>query len=311
MEHFVTLFDKLYLPQGLALHSSMVKNIASFKLWILCVDDETYAVMVKLKLANVSLLKLSELETEDLLSVKSDRTTGEYCWTLTPFAPRFVFEADTTVKRVTYIDADLWFRKDPRPIFEEFDRSQKSVLITDHAYAAEFDQSETSGQYCVQFMIFEREQSECVRKHWEQNCIEWCYNRVEDGKMGDQKYLDAWPVEFPDYVHVLEDKGLCLGPWNAKLFPYGKSVFFHFHGLRICSEKKVDIGRYPLPGVVYRKIYSPYLAQLRASVSLLKSYNFLIGKQTSHRNRFKNVLKRTCQGPANAITGFLGSSGNY
>ena len=311
MEHFVTLFDKLYLPQGLVLHSSMVKNIPSFKLWILCVDDETYAVMDKLKLANVSLLKLSELETEDLLSVKPDRTTGEYCWTLTPFAPRFVFEADSTVNRVTYIDADLWFRKDPKPIFDEFDHSKKSVLITDHAYAPEFDQSETSGQYCVQFMIFERKLGECVRESWEQNCIEWCYNRVEDGKMGDQKYLDAWPDEFPDHVHVLEEKELCLMPWNATRFPHGNSVFYHFHGLRICSDRKVDIGGYPLPAVVYQQIYRPYLTELRASVDLLETNNFLIEKQTSHKSRFKNILKRRFPRLLNIGAGLRGYSGNY
>ncbi|HAO68133.1 MAG TPA: glycosyl transferase, partial [Verrucomicrobiales bacterium] len=42
MEHYVTLFNSLFLPQGLALYQSMVKKVQDFNLWILCVDEETY-----------------------------------------------------------------------------------------------------------------------------------------------------------------------------------------------------------------------------------------------------------------------------
>jgi hypothetical protein len=48
------------------------------------------------------------------------------------------------VGRVTYLDADLWFRKNPTPIFQEFDKSGKDVSITDHAYSPEYDLSEKS-----------------------------------------------------------------------------------------------------------------------------------------------------------------------
>jgi len=187
MENYVTLFDNLFLPQGLALHMSMVRHIRLFTLWILCVDDETFEVLNNLKLSNVKLLQLSKLETLELLKIKPTRSKGEYCWTLTPFAPRFVFEADPNVKRVTYLDADLCFRKNPKLIFEEFTESGKQVLITDHGYSPEYDQSGTSGQFCVQFMIFNREGGENVRIWWEERCIEWCYARYEEGKFGDQK----------------------------------------------------------------------------------------------------------------------------
>ena len=121
MEHYVTLFDSLYLPQGLALHMSMERHAREYTLWILCMDDKVYEVLTKLNLPNVCLLNLSKLETEELKLVKPTRTKGEYCWTLTPFAPRFVFEANPAVPRVTYLDADVWFRKNPEPIFREFD----------------------------------------------------------------------------------------------------------------------------------------------------------------------------------------------
>jgi hypothetical protein len=275
MEHFVTLFNSLFLPQGLALHQSMERHVQEYVLWVLCVDDETYDVLDKLALPNVRLLKLSAIETEELLSVKPGRTIAEYCWTLTPFAPRFVFEADATVERVTYLDADLWFRKHPKPIFEELDASKEQVLITDHGYSPEYDQSAISGQFCVQFMTFTREGGEPVRKWWEERCVEWCYARFEDGKFGDQKYLDDWPERFGSLVHVLQDKERTLAPWNASRFPYANAVFYHFHGLRIISKNQLQIGGYSLPLALTQHVYAPYCDDLKAALNQLEAIQFV------------------------------------
>ena len=276
VEHFVTLFNSLFLPQGLALHISMERHVRAYILWILCVDDEAYEVLGRLDLPNVRRLKLSDLETPELLEVKPTRTVGEYCWTLTPFAPRFVFEADPNVMRVTYIDADLWFRKHPKPLFDELDVSGKPVLVTDHAYAPEYDQSALSGQYCVQFMTFIPGRSEHVRKWWEDRCIEWCFARFEDGKFGDQKYLDDWPMRFSDDVHVLRDKELALAPWNAFRFPYSSAVFYHFHGLRLLSKNRVETGNYVLPIPLRLNVYQTYFADLRNAVKQLESVGFIL-----------------------------------
>jgi len=275
MEHYVTLFDSLFLPQGLALHMSMERHVGAYTLWILCMDDEVHDAIKKLELPNVRLMQLSKLETPELLAIKPTRSKGEYCWTLTPFAPRFVFEANSEVSRVTYLDADLWFRKNPVAIFSEFDGSGKNVLITDHAYAPEYDQSATSGQYCVQFMTFTRNGGEVVLKWWEERCIEWCYAHFEDAKFGDQKYLDDWPKRFADSVHVLSNKELTLAPWNATRFPYGNSVTWHFHSLRISLNYRkslvVTYGSYLLPKCTRENVYQPYFIDLRTAVGRIKN----------------------------------------
>ena len=283
MEHYVTLFNSLFLPQGLALHRSLERQASGFVLWVLCVDDEVHDVLTRLELSNVCLLKLSDVETEDLKRVKKERTIAEYCWTLTPFSIRFVFETDSSVSRVTYLDADLWFLKSPAIIFREFEMSGKQVLITDHGYAPEYDQSATSGQYCVQFMTFTRD-AEPVRKWWEDRCIEWCYARFEDGKFGDQRYLDDWPERFPEFVCVLENKESALAPWNATRFPYSNGVFWHFHGLRII-EKRSNLyayyGAYPLPKCTQLYVYEPYLKDLRKSIDKLLEHRIDVGGQRS------------------------------
>jgi hypothetical protein len=282
MEHYVTLFDSLFLPQGMALQKSMERCVNSYTLWVLCVDDETYNTLKMLSLSNVQLLNLSELESYELRQAKKERTKGEYCWTLTPFAPKFVFESDQTIKRVTYLDADLWFRKNPELIFREFDESGKNILITDHSYAPAYDQSSTSGQYCVQFIIFNREGGEIVRQWWEDRCIEWCYAKVEDGKFGDQKYLDIWPAIFSTDVHILKNKELVLAPWNATRYPYGNSVIWHFHGARLLKRRNkisFQFGSYPLPMVTRKYVYHVYIEDLRDVIQELKKVDFIVQSQ--------------------------------
>ena len=271
MEHYVTLFDSLFLPQALALHASMQRHAGEYRLWMLCVDDAAHDALARLNLPRVHALRAAEFETPELLRARAERSRGEYCWTLTPFAPRIVLDTDASVTRVTYLDADLWFRASPTPVFDEFNASGAGVLITDHAYAPAFDQSASSGRYCVQFMTFDRDRGEPVRGWWAERCLEWCYARFEDGKFGDQKYLDDWPERFGSQVHVLRDSGLMLAPWNATRFPYSESVVYHFHGLRLVDGGRVDIGpSYPLPQPLLRHVYEPYLDDLRAAMSLLR-----------------------------------------
>lgn len=286
MEHFVTLFNASYLPQGIALHRSMELHVKPYVLWILCVDNETHDVLTRLNLPNVRQLKLSEFETPELLKVKRERTIGEYCWTLTPFAPRFVFDADSGVERVTYVDADIWFRQNPEPIFSEFEAASKSVLITDHAYAPEYDQSASSGKYCVQFMTFVRDGGEAVRKWWEERCVEWCFDRVENGKFGDQKYLDDWPTRFKDDVHVLENKDLILAPWNANIKDHVKACIYHFHGLRIIGNRNFILhGSYIVPRHVKSEIYFPYCTELTIAIENLRANGVLIPQSASLKLR--------------------------
>jgi len=278
MEHYVTLFDSLFLPQGLALYQSMERHVRQYTLWVLCVDNETFTTLNRLCLPNIRLLQLSRLETPELRDAKTSRTIAEYCWTLTPFAPRFVFAADPAISRVTYLDADMWFRKTPDPIFEEFAESKKEVLITEHAYAPEYDQSEIAGEYCVQFITFTRTGGELVRKWWEERCIEWCYSRHENGKFGDQKYLDDWPERFRDAVHVLKQRHLLLAPWNATRFPYSGAIAYHFHGLRVCKRIILSSG-YALPDPIVNFVYKLYLSDLKYSISLLASHGIKIRNQ--------------------------------
>ena len=156
MEHFVTCFDSFFLPQGLALYQSLSNQVNDFTLWVICLNDSAADILSKRSLPNIRLLKLSDLENQKLLSVKTTRSRTEYIWTLSPFIPGWIFEADKSVDRVTYLDADMFFFNNPSRIYKEFEESGKAILITEHAYDKKYDQSLMLGKFCVQFIIYKR-----------------------------------------------------------------------------------------------------------------------------------------------------------
>ena len=279
IEHFVTLFDSKFLPMGMALHDSLMIHAQPFHLWILCMDELVEKQLKQISLSHVTLIPRKEIETQELLAVKPGRTLGEYCWTLTPFAPQAVFNRDPNVKSVTYLDADIFFFDDPRILLSELDQSRKHILITEHAYDPKYDQALASGRFCVQFMTFRKTQQAIkVMKWWQERCIEWCFARVEDEKFGDQKYLDCWPELFDGIVHIVQQVEKTLAPWNvlffekkigAKIYP----VFYHFQTLRIISSRKIQMYFGYKIGKLGLSLYDQYLKNLRKCFTVLKTYH--------------------------------------
>jgi hypothetical protein len=244
---FCTLFDRNYLARGLVLYRSLERACADFRLRVFCMDAETKTLLDRLALPRLTAIGLDELEARDsdLLAVKPTRTQLEYCWTATPSVCAYSFDVEPGLEQITYLDADVMFFGDPGPIFDELGGG--SVLIVPHRYAPQSRHlEETSGVYNVQFVTFRRDERGLEALHWwRDRCIEWCYYRVEDGKLGDQKYLDDWPERF-EGVHVLEHVGGGLAPWNVSNYaleardgrPFVDGVplvFYHYHSLKLFS----------------------------------------------------------------------------
>ena len=300
IEHFVTLFDNNFLPMGMCLHASLIKHGQPFHLWIVCMDELVEQNLRHLELPCVSLIPLSEVEDERLLAVKPTRSRGEYCWTLTPFAPQFVFDRDPSVERVTYLDADLFFFDAPRLLLDEFTALAKHVLITEHAYDPRYERSgraKRGGRFCVQFITF-RNTTEAAKVMcwWQDRCLEWCYARVEDGKFGDQKYLDVWPELFGDEVHILRQKEKTLAPWNVSYYEKlgrGKitPVFYHFHGLRLESESKLLLYSGYKVGEAANDLYQNYIACLKSILAKLLNYGISIPYLPRRNDLWGRIIK--------------------
>lgn len=295
MEHYVTLFNKDYIPQGITLFNSMKNFCGKFTLWIICLDEVTLKYLSDLHFKEIICLNIDQILSKDILKLKYDRSFSEFCWTITPNLPTLIFQKDKTVKRVTYIDADICFFKSPTPIFQEFENSDSAVLITEHSYLDIVDQTNTSGTYCVQFVIFKRDISELILEIWKQQCIIWCSSKYESGKFGDQKYLDSWPALYSNLVHVLSKTMYCQAPWNSIKFEPNEAIFFHFHGTKILTSDVISIGTYPLKKQQLDYFYTPYAKQLfktQDTVKFLLNIKFRFTKVVVLRIYLFNFLKK-------------------
>jgi hypothetical protein len=271
MLNFCTLFDYNFLPYGLNLHYSLLKNCKNFHLYIFAFDDRCFKVLTKLKLSHTTIITLSEFEDNELLAVKPTRTNGEYCWTCTPSTILFCLNK-FNLDSCTYVDSDVFFYDNPQHLINEMGNSE--ILLTLHRYSQEYDQTEKSGKFCVQFMTFlNKKDGRIALEWWRKACLNWCFNRVEDGKFGDQKYLDDWEIRF-DKVHVLQNRSGGIAPWNIQQFEikesnsllYIKNLnfisrlnFYHFHGLRFTVNGNVNLSEYKLPDSALKYLYEPYI----------------------------------------------------
>lgn len=272
MYNYCTLFDSNYLTRGLALYESLKFYSTDFHLYIFAFDNRSLDLLKKLSLEHATIIGLLEFEDEELLAVKPTRSIGEYCWTCTPSVIKYCLD-NYDIDNCTYVDADIYFYSDPSILIEEME--DKSVLITEHRYTPKYDQSATSGIYCVQFMTFKRDkQAMHILNWWREACLLWCFNRFEDGKFGDQKYLDDWPERF-EGIHVLVNLGGGVAPWNIQQYDLKSNsielVFYHFHGLQFIKGDRVRLSSYDLTTEDINIIYKPYISHLNQIQARLNS----------------------------------------
>ena len=276
MLNFTTLFDSNYMSRGLALYQSLVNNCNSFHLYIFAFDNQCYEELNNMALIHSTVIGLCDFEDNALLSIKGNRTQTEYCWTSSGKTIEYVMD-HFNKDLVTYIDADIFFFMDPKEIFNQM--KNNSVIITPHRYSKQYDQTDISGKYCVQFVSFRNDiEGRKVLNWWITRCIEWCYNRVEDKRFGDQKYLDYF-MDISSKVVDMVDFGVGLAPWNCQQYTYKLKkdieisinkdtynlIFFHFHGMkfdRINSCVLLSRG-YEIPRFVKKRIYLPYIKQIQ------------------------------------------------
>lgn len=300
-EHYCTLFNASFLPMGVAMIKSLLSVQFNSHVFVLCLDELTGEILKKIFPTSVVTIGISELEKQysELLKVKKARTFGEYCWTLTPYINLYTIQ-NYNVNRITYLDADLFFFKNPQIFIEEMILHKKHVLITEHGYDPKYDQTKTSGKFCVQFVTFQNSpQGLEVLTWWKERCLEWCYNRFEDGKFGDQMYLDIWPDKFKYAVHILEMKHLILAPWNVKYYLKTNNevpVFYHFHGFRLLSTKRVLLYNSYKIGRKAKFIYNIYLKKISEALNLIKGNEFYIQEKfpenkVSFSRKLRNFVK--------------------
>ena len=280
MRHYCTYFDTHYMLRGLTLYRSLQRHAGDFTLWVLCCDELAFQNLQTLDLPNLKPVRLSEVERFEpqLQGAKANRNHVEYLWTLSPIWPLYLFDRDPSIEMLTYLDADLFFYSSPEPLFTEM--GDNSISMFGHRFPERSKYMEVNGVYNVGWLSFRRDENalDCLNE-WRAQCLEWCYDRCEAGKYGDQTYLDNWPRDHKG-VCVLQHQGAGIAPWNWTEYEFSKRktskggeqltcndaplIFFHFHGLRFLTSWLYDAfySGYlhgEMPPQLRRWIFGPYL----------------------------------------------------
>ena len=157
----------------------------------------------------------------------------------------------------------------------------KDILICAHNYAnPTTPETYAPGVFNVGWLTFRTSPvgMECLTR-WANDCIEWCYDRVEGDKYADQKYLDAWPARYGDKL-MIAPRTLDYGPWGIRKNDLslvdntpcveGKPIIaFHYSGVRIIDDMHYTTTHafaYQT-ATILKLIYDPYVKSLQKSTS--------------------------------------------
>lgn len=313
MIHFCTLFDSAYLDKGLALHKSLERVCRDYTLYVFCFDRTAHDVLSQMKLPHVIPIHHSEVETPQLLKLKAERSKAEYCWTCTPVIIEYVLD-HYEVDSCTYVDADLYFFHDPEVLFREIRESGAGIVITEHRFPDTRSGRKwlaKSGKYCVEFNYFDQsEEARSALAWWKEKCFEWCYALYEPDRMGDQKYLEQFPIRFKG-VRELQHLGGGGAPWNLNQYELADGgegivlrekrtgkvfqlVFYHFQNVRYLPGNKVNVNSGTGDRKLKRAIYLPYLREIEECRRMTeKEYGLRYAVKKSYSsNKFKAFLQR-------------------
>ena len=270
--HFCTYFDHQYLPRGMVMLKSLHEHYLQAHVHVLCLSDECHVALSAMAYPFVTLIRLDELEAADLelAATRSTRSRIEYYFTITSCLLWHLLN-EHGLDEVTYLDADMMFFSSPEPLFDE--AGDASVIITPHRFSPHLKHLSKYGLYNVSWMTFRNTPPGLVCLSWYRKaCLEWCFDRLEERRYADQKYLDVFPVSFAG-VHIMTHPGGGLAPWNLE----GADICESPTGLRIAGAPLIFYhaqGVMHIAGPFYITGLQAYRAKLNnpAVVSFLKEY---------------------------------------
>lgn len=280
---YTTLFDSTYLARGLVMIESLLRHsqyrLAQPEIHVLCMDKECYEKLSRLDTASAYPLEIYEIGEEEL-ELQRDRTWQEFCWMMASVFTHTVMTGGRH-PAITYLDADLMFFSDPEQIHDEID--ERSIAIVPHGFHPQDEPNYiANGIYNVSWVSFAGPIGLSCLTRWKDQCIEWCYYRNEDGKFGDQKYLDAWPELYGKDLAVLDVARSGVAPWNLRNYPslvrpynFSDLIFYHYSGFK---ERPGQNRQYTLAGPGWRinddikqQIYQPYIRAYERAKRIIKA----------------------------------------
>jgi len=253
-QNFCVIAGKEYCMKIMAFYESLVKNSNNFNLWVCCTDAITYKFLNEKNLKNMHLIRVEEIEDDQLRAVKQERMINEYCWTLKSFVIEYILK-NNDVEQVLYCDGDIYFFSNPDSIFNEW--GSASIFLTPQRDLDWVEQK--YGKYQAGIVGFRKDETGLAAvQWWKDRCIEWCSvvesNNFKISLQGDKVFINNDPL-----------------------------VAYHFSCLTIYSSDKYDLWNMHQLNIqkeIMNYIYVPYLDHLERVI-------------TSYQNSYPGIIKAT------------------
>ena len=283
---------------------SLNKWASNFTLHIICMDIHTLEYLKNSNKSNIKLYLIEDLEKEinGLKAAKENRNKVEYFFTCSPAVCKYVLLRNPKISSITYLDSDLYFFSSPSIIFDEI--GDHSIAIIEHRFHWITKRQIKYGKFNVGWVTFKNdiEGNKCL-DDWLRDCLDWCYQKVEEERFGDQKYLDKWPSMYKN-LKIVQNIGANVAIWNVKNYRWSLKnnrvyvnntplVFYHFANIYQIDNYQfnTNLSRVfmPLQGVIKENVYKVFLKHIveyltNTSIKY-KSDNHIIG--------FKKMIFKT------------------
>lgn len=301
--HFSTVVSETHLFKSIVMHNTLGYHCNDFHLFVLCGDANTYKILKSMHWKDTTLLQLHEVEDEDLLKAKSNRSYHEYCWTLKPAMLHYVLNKFPSAQYYAHLDADLCFFSSPELLFQEAPTA--ALYLTDHHNSQRFiHYYHVTGRYNTGFVGCSNYPIALEAIDWWRNrCIHKCAVEADtvNKTFGDQRYVEAWPTLFSN-VHVVNTIGANAALWNIEeykvSFRNGKVfvneeplIFYHFSGFTILSEKEFNLCWYYYirDHNTVQLIYLPYMILLSEAIEKIRKAYPHFSKGFIHKSVVPNT----------------------
>ncbi|MHC1699695.1 MAG: hypothetical protein AB9900_01765 [Humidesulfovibrio sp.] len=283
--HYVSVCSQSYVVQLLAQHLAVRQLEPSPSVWhVLCMDQATRQVLNALA-PEVRTTLIGDFEDGPLLACKAGRNEAEYCWTAKPRFLLSVLNAGAEVDQAVYLDADLFPFASLEALWREL--SGADVLLFPQRFPERLSHmAERVGHYNAGMVgVRNTENARQALSWWTERCLEWCFYREEEGRLGDQKYLDSFASLFQG-VRECRDEGINAAPWNIDRYspveqggvvllgPDTPLRLYHFHQYKLLggeAYRAVSASVYDISSEVHRLIYGPYTKALNQALALTRS----------------------------------------
>ena len=247
MKYFCTVSDINYINQGLALYQSLVDNMKEdFLLLYCCIDRETFEHINSFVTHNCNIYPVHAESHKELKNVSETSRQG-YAWELGSRFSKWCIDKGN-YNHIMYIDSDIITYPGFEKVYDEI--GDKSIGIVPHLHLPPAPNQFAPGYpggYNVGITYFKNNEAG-------KGCLDlWAYsvlnpydNEIRTGTTGekytiklhntcgDQRFLEMFPIAYPNDVHIIGQQIAHGAPWNMHLYNWDDFSM----GNRLC---KIDL----------------------------------------------------------------------